>query len=114
MYRHSNPRPNQPNQLHPHLGIHRHHQQRQLRARDRRAPEMGEHEVDGFVAGVGVAFWDLVELRDEEGVACYVDSKVVLLSVDCVGGLELEVGVGKGVGDGICTGSRRRNPRSCL
>lgn len=68
MHRNDHIRPDEPDELDPLLAIHRHHDQRHARARDRGAAQMHEHEVDG-----GVALRDLGELGDEEGVAGDVD-----------------------------------------
>ena len=74
MHRTNHIGPNQPDQLNPLARIHRDHQQRHARTRDRRAAQMDEHEVDG-----GVLLRDFRELGDEEGVAG---------DVDCEGGVE--------------------------
>lgn len=68
MHRNDHIRPNQPDQLHPLLSVHRHHDQRHARARDRRPAQMNEHEIDGRVP-----FRDLGELGNQESVAGDVD-----------------------------------------
>ena len=69
MHRDRHIRPYQPHQLNPLLRIHRHHQQRQALARNGRAAQMHEHEID-----MRVALRDLGQLGHEQGVAGDVDA----------------------------------------
>jgi len=85
VYRHRDIRIDELDQLHAHVGVHGHHQQRDARRRDRRAAEVHEHEVDGLPA---VAARDLGEFGHEEGVPGDVDAvgKKGVLGVFGVGG----------------------------
>ena len=74
MHRHHHVRPYEPHQLDALPRVHRHHDERHDRPRERGPAQMDEHEVDARVA-----LRDLGELGHQEGVAG---------DVDCEGGVE--------------------------
>ena len=60
------------NKLDALLCVHGHHQHWKFRRWDRGAAQVDQHEIDVLTL---VAFWDLLELVDQQSVARDVDSK---------------------------------------